>query len=46
MDKNVMIERKDKKYHVYGEIKVCKDITECTPTEILANPMPKETEEE
>ena len=34
IDKNVMIEKIDKKYHVYGKIKACEDITQTAPTEM------------
>ena len=34
IDKNVMIEKIDKKYHVYGKIKACEDITKTAPTEM------------
>ena len=34
IDKNVMIEKIDKKYHVYGKIKTCEDITKTAPTEM------------
>lgn len=43
IDKNVMIEKIDKKYHVYGKIRACKDITKTAPTEMKT--ISKEPEE-
>ena len=34
LGKNKKIEKIDKKYHVYGKIKACEDITKTAPTEI------------
>lgn len=46
IDKNVMIEKIDKTYHIYGKVKVCKNIAEYAPTELLTAPAPKENVEE
>ena len=43
IDKNVMIEKIDKKYHVYGKIRACEDITKTAPTEMKT--ISKEPEE-
>ena len=43
IDKNVMIEKMDKKYHVYGKIRACEDITKTAPTEMKT--ISKEPEE-
>jgi similar to stage IV sporulation protein len=37
-DKNVMIEKIGKKYHIYGQVEVCENIARQVPTEILADP--------
>jgi hypothetical protein len=34
-DKNVMIEKIGKKYHIYGQIKVCENIAKSSPTEVI-----------
>lgn len=46
LDKNVMIERKDKKYHIYGRVDACESITKQVPTEILTAPSAGEEEQE
>jgi similar to stage IV sporulation protein len=37
-DKNVMIEKIGKKYHIYGQVDVCEKIVRQEPTEVLENP--------
>ena len=46
LDKNVMIERKDEKYHIYGRVDACESITKQVPTEILTTPSAGEEEQE
>jgi similar to stage IV sporulation protein len=44
-DKNVMIEKIGKKYHIYGQVEVCENIARQVPTEVLEDP-PKEDNKE
>ena len=46
IDKNVMIEKEKENYHIYGRLKICEDITQRVPTEVLEAPAPKENKEE
>lgn len=46
MDKNVMIEKEKEDYHIYGRLKVCKNITKRTPTTIKEATAPEENKEE
>lgn len=45
IDKNVMIEKIEQKYHVYGTVNAVESITKQQPTEILPNPV-SQTEEQ
>lgn len=46
LDKNVMIESMDKKYHIYGKVKVRESIVRQKPTEIRKTPERTETTQE
>ena len=45
IDKNVMIEKIDLKYHIYGKVTAEESITKQQPTEVLPDPVVESTQD-